>query len=483
MANKHHNGGNMRRRKIIFPVTLTAALLGTTACQTTHLVISDYKSGGEGAPYALRFTQAETTIKWRVVACGRRSAKPGEDFNALPNNQFTVRAEAASEISFPEDPKRRWMLDLASLDGWFNTTDMSVTYEGGKFKSLSTAVEDKTVDTITAAAATAAQIVAIAGVVGVNLTGDACADLVEAVDIATKTVEKDTTDLEISKSVLANATAAGAGGKVLRSAQGTLAAVTLKLAADTAVLDKALKAVSYEQKERWPKAGNDGAVLELPLPAAALDQWKASAWKDDADDIKLVIELQTLQANGSFARASVEDSSAMAAKVAQGRIPVRLARPGAVVASLRVGNAAPKVLATKEGAIIQSGDLIYVPVEYKWPRSSSNGFGLDANGYLTSVSHKQSSAPGQTLAKGAQIIAEQAKPLFKSDLDKLKAENDELTAKKNNAELKAALAPKDAPTAEALELKAVTAELTLKKAKLELMLVDRWAAALGGTTP
>ena len=462
-------------RSGILVMPFVGAALICIGCQTTPLKIKDYKLGGEGAPYALRFTQFETKIVWRVVACGRTTPKNGQDPNEIPNKPFAVRAEVASEASYPEDPKSRWLIDLTSLDGWFNTSDLSVNYEGGKFKSFSAATEDKTAESISGIATTAAQIAAIALVA--NSKGDACADNVAAVEGSTSAVKKGTEKLEKAKQFLAAANAAGSTGESLRRAQGQLAQAILTLATDTAELEKAMKTVTYSQTVRWPQSGLDSQATEIHIPLEAITQWKAERWKEDIGDIAVALALLVQQADGTTLPPASENGTEFADKIAAGRIPLRMPKPGYLVATLK--GEADKEILRKDATIIQSGDLLYIPVERKGMRSTTSGFSVDNNGYLTSVFHKQGSAPGQTLAKSAQAVAEQAKPFFKSDLDKLKAENDLLQARKTNAELRAALNPKP-DSAEVVELKALSSELALKTAKIELMLASRWTAALGG---
>ncbi len=455
------------------------------ACQTKVLGIKPFASGGEGAPYALRFTQFDVTVKWRVTSCGRRTARAGEAANSIENLGFTMLAEVLAEPSFPEDPSRRWLLDLRSLDGWINSTDLTVNYEGGKFKSFNAVVEDKTADTVAAAAGAAVKIAALGLPVAASLAPDACADFVEAARVAKEKTESDTAGLSRAKTEFVSAQARGVSAASLQKLEAAVRLATDKLTASAAELEKALKVVTYEQKLKWPKHGSDGPSTSIPVPREALARWKWSAdrWPD-APSVAVKLDLKVNNGLGDLVAAPAEDASQIDKKTRLGRIPVRVARPGALVSSLSVPvlGEAPKVdeIGQKESVIIQSGDLIYIPVTYTWPRSSTAGFGLDANGHLSSISHKQSGAPAQTIAKAVDSVADAVDKIRKSDFEKLKEENDELTARKTNAELKAALNPKPA-SPEKLELDAVQSELTLKKAKLELVLIDRWLGALSGT--
>lgn len=454
-----------------------------SGCQTKDLRITPFGNGGEGAPYALRFTQYDVTIKWRVTSCGRRTARAGEAVNDVPTQPFTVLAEVVAEPSFPEDPERRWLLDLSSLNGWINSTDLSVSYEGGKFKSFNASVEDKTADTVTAVAGAVGKVVALGVMVGAGPTADPCADFVETARLTKEQTEKDTAALARAKTDLATAQAQGASQASIQRLEAKVRLSADQLAASAAALEKALKVVSYEQKLKWPQRGSDGPSTRIALPPEAIARWQAARWSE-AGKIGVLLDLKVVDANGAMVAVPQEDLSTIAAKTQAGRIPVRVARPGVLVSSLAVpvvgGPEKVEELGRKESTVIQSGDIIYVPVTYRWPRSSTAGFGLDANGYLASVTHKQTGAPAQTIAKSVDAIAEQADKLVKTDLEKLKEENDLLTARKSNAELRAALNPKPA-SPEKLELDAIQAELTLKRAQFELALIERWMAAMGAT--
>jgi hypothetical protein len=470
----------IRSKSILLTVVSLAGLL-TASCQTKHLRIEPFTGSGEGAPYALRFTQYNTKIKWRVTSCGMRTPRPGEAFNQVPVKPFTVSAEVTSEASYPEDPARRWLIDLDSLDGWMNTTDLSVTYENGRFKAFNAVVEDKTADTIAAVAETVGKVAALAAMVAFTGNPDECADLVEAADLATKSVERKTSLLQEARAFLAAGETQGLPSAVLRQRQGAVDVAALSLANEAQVLAKALKAVTHEQDVRWPLKGSDGPTSTIAVPTEALKKWKADTRWPDAAKITVRLDLRMVGSAGDLVPAAADPTADIDRWVKAGRLPVRLARPGALIATLLTpipGNP-PKEEELKrvDSTMIQTGEVIYVPVSYRWPRSNANGMSVDANGYLTSVTHKQSAAPAQTLAKSAGVIAEQAATIHKTPLEKLKADNDEMQAKKTNAELNAALNPKpDSP--EALALKAVQGPAALKKAEFELALYTRGLALL-----
>lgn len=459
---------------------LTAMTLALSGCETHQLIIKPFGTGGEGAPYSLLFTQYDTTIKWRVTSCGRRTQRTGERANAVPVRPFSVVADITADPSLKEDPSRRWLLDLSSVDSWLNTTDLSINYENGHFKSFNATVEDKTADIVESVAIAAAKIATVAAAADNPLHPDACADLVERADQATQDVQAKTKALNDAKSHLTALQASGASDRVQKQAQAAILVATDNLATATAGLDKALKAVTFEQKLKWPLTGGSAPSETLPLPADAIAQWHAEKWPDAAR-IAVTLQLLLLQADGAYKPAGQENEKAIDDKVSAGRIPVRIARPGTFVASLSSpdDNGPAKEILRKDATVMQSGDIIYVPVEYRWPHSNVTGFGVDASGNLTTVAHKQTAAPAGVLAKAAQSVSEQAGSIFPSELDKLKAENDLLTAKKDHADLEAALNPTP-QSAEQVQLNTINSELTLNKAKLELALTNQWLAKVGG---
>ncbi|HEX7947456.1 MAG TPA: hypothetical protein VF495_22520 [Phenylobacterium sp.] len=464
----------MHRLPLTTAVAIAALLTG---CQTKPLRITSFVSGGEGAPYSLRFTQFDTVVKWRVTSCGRSTPPAGQPLG--PDKEFTVKAEVTAEPTFPEDLSNRWLLDLGSLDGFMNTTDLEVTYDGGKFKSFNATVTDKTAESVTALVTAGVKVATLLAAVAAPPAGpDACADFVEAANRATATVEGRTSTLAQERTKLLALQAQGAPKAVLDRQEAAVRLAANRLEAAAADLEKALKKVTYEQKFKWPASGSAAGSERIALPPQALAQWEAQRWADPAGSIGVQLDLAALDAAGHLSPVQPENAASIHEKIAKGRLPVRVARPGALIASLKVGRGEGEVLLQKDAAIKQSGDLVYVPVEYRWPRSSAAGFGIDASGYLSSMSHKQTSAPGETIGKTVSGAAEQLQTLFPSETDKLKRENDLLTAQKTNLELKTALGPQ-AVNEQKLALEALQSELALKKAQLELRQTDAALKLLG----
>lgn len=419
-----------------------ALALAAGGCATKQLKVAPFESGSTGLPYQLNYTQFTVTAKWRLVGCSPA--------------KVTVEATAVPRLR--PDPTARYLLDPSSLEGWFNTTDVKAHYdEHGNFKSLNATIEDKTAETFTAMAKGVTQLITV-GSAALNAGGggtcQALLDQLEKAEIAAKAASENLESVRVSAlRIEADPTISE------RQRRQWLAQTRVELVEREKILAQAVAALEPVQKATiavetfdWPTHAGEVEGSKRP-DAKVLKLWAGSE-NPQGSDLKLAIERD----DGGRAGAGTLD-------LAKG-VPVRLPRPGRLVISH--GDAPPVVVKKIDALIVQSGDILYVPVERRPLRGAAASFALHPNGQLESVGRAQKSAPGETLGKMVETAAGQVKilaDLDKSDLEKLQDENAELEARKKNADLHKALEP---ASPEAAELAAINAELTLSTAKLNL---------------
>lgn len=437
-----------------------ATLLG--GCATQNLAIRPYTTASTGSPYQLNFTQFTVKAKWRLKTCA----------------PFKVTVEASATSAMRPDPTARYMLDSSSLEGWFNTATVTTTYdENGNFKTLNATIDDKTVEGVTAIGKGIVQAVVLAGLL---TAPPGCQDLVDDAENAEKAAKLASEDLEKYRKEILRVQADPTlrepeRERRLKQMRGTLELKESDAATATKNLEKALKGVTFEETFAWPN--NGGEVSDVHWLAG--DSW--NLWTKD---------LPVKPAVGLGLTLSLQDGGVVghdATKLVLTRgLPIRLPHPGKLLVERVQGpnrttlNVRDKVTEA-EVQLIQSGDILYVPVQRRPMTSTTASVGLHPNGQLASIGRGQTSAPGETFGKLLDAVATQGKALKeteKTELEKLQEENTLLQARKTNADLLKALNPTEAD----LELGAINAELTLTTAKVNLIKAQQTLATLP-TTP
>lgn len=427
-----------------FGACAMALMLG--GCATQRLEIRDFKSGSTGSPYQLSFTQFAVKSKWRLTGC----------------RPLSIAVEATAVSSLKPDPTARYLLDSSSLEGWLNTVDFSTAYdENGNFKSLNVTIEDKTAETFAGVVKGVTQLVSVGSGLFAGGEGE-CGKLVLEAKTAEAGANAAATELErirrealqvqadptLSERERANRVARLRGALQLQEASTAIA---------TKRLEAAMKGVTFEEGFEWPENGGvASASRELKPEVLAL--WAGHL--PTPPKVGLALSLQRVDAQGTGQTAGGLDLTL--------GLPIRLPRAGRLVIERLQDNDRPAEVARADVQLVQSGDVLYVPVERRPLRSTTAQVSLHPNGQLASVGRGQKSAPAETFGKILETAAGQAKilaDLEKTDLEKIQDENIELGARKTNADLKKALNPSQAE----LELSTITPELTLTTAKINLI--------------
>ena len=434
-----------------------------SGCASRSLEITPFATNGTGHPYQLNFTQFTVKAKWRLIGCS-------------PSYTFAVEANATPVLR--PDPMARYLLQPASLEGWMNTADFTTTYdEAGGFKSLNSKIDDKTVETFSGIAKGVVQLATV-GLGLLSAIDPACDRLVSSAKVSEAATKAASKEIERLRREILAIQADPALTDLARERQLALLKPGLTrqeaILSDLAkTLEHDLKAVTFEETFQWPQSGAE-VHLFRPLNPEAWGRWSGGGSPPSDLGLELSIRLADSALPGQDANRLVLTKG----------LPLRIPRPGTLVIERVTPSAAePKaVVAEVEASIIQSGDVLYMPVQRRPLRSTTASVSLHPNGQIASLGRGQSSAPGETLGKILDTAGAQAKALADletTELEALQAENTLLGARKTNAELKAALQPGQA----ALELAAINGELTLKTAQINLIKADQTLATLPSPAP
>ncbi|MBA5686318.1 hypothetical protein [Rugamonas apoptosis] len=123
--------------------SLVVSVLLLSACSTQFNAVrvtdgTDSKDiPVSGAPYNLTFTQFDITVT-RQISCDSDN-----------NNQAKIKIKAEATPSEVRDSTRSYVIDLGSLQSFFKSTDVEVSYyDNGALKSINAKAEDKTAEFI-----------------------------------------------------------------------------------------------------------------------------------------------------------------------------------------------------------------------------------------------------------------------------------------------------------------------------------------------
>ena len=117
-----------------------------------------------GAPYNLTFTRFDLVVT-RRIRCYKQFteaeiADRQERKLPLEVDLVTVKNEVAVTSAEVRDPQRNYVIDLESLNSFFKTTDVKVTYyDTGAIKTVNAEAEDKVGEFVASAATTFANLV------------------------------------------------------------------------------------------------------------------------------------------------------------------------------------------------------------------------------------------------------------------------------------------------------------------------------------
>jgi len=427
---------------------LIACLLAATlvGCTTT-LKLQPLPADGPyvGAPYSLLFTQYDVTVERRLIGCA----------------PLKIKVDVSATASIVNDPAAEFLVDPASMASWVKTSEVKFEYDDqGRLEALNAGAEDRTVETVAAAAGAVSQFVGLAALDRANDRGfDAgpsgkCQTLVKAVATArskTGTLAKAVDAQRLDYLRAAARAASGEGSrKEERAARKKLLVSTEMLRQAQSELAEALDDVTDVTVRKWPENG-DAFSGEIGLDADVFNAWTGGGV--DLETAKVKLQLMGVDPADGSATAL---SPARKADVANG-LPYRTPGPGRLVAT-----AGGETVLDARGRIMQAGRLYYLEAKSRPFQSVNVTLNLHENGQPKLVGFSQKSAPGEGFATAAKSVLEEAKTsadtLQTARTKALQREVDELNAEQAKRE--------------AVEKNALQDEVALKTSEIALIKAD-----------
>lgn len=423
-----------------------------------------------GAPYPLLFTRYEIEVTRQVAGCG-------------PELKALVKAEIKGIEGTP-DPKQLFVLDLNSLASPVKTSEVKLEYlPNGAVSSLNASAEDRSAQIISNVVATAVKVVSIAAAAGAAPDGtppEACSKKVlEArtimttqtpiVEAAIQLVDSRTEEVKaLNNKIASMGSNVDENTKVaLGKAWDALAAAVNDLTDKKAILDKALKVITYVETIRWPDNG-DMATGESQLIPAVLSGWGAVDTNPKA--LKKFAVFFNLVGVGAISRdLSKED-------VVDPKLGVPYRQPVLGRFTICSGSACGAdnlPIAEKVSDVLQLGYAYYLPCESRAFTSISCTFAMTDAGQLKSMGTAQKAASAEGLSGAAKDTVTQIgslqETLASAKTKKLEAQTAALKAQADYAAAAASLQsdPSKPDKDETAALKASTDLLNAKRAQLE----------------
>lgn len=451
----------MTRYSVLALAGAGALLLG--GC-TTHLesVKSDTSTASRmGAPYMLRFTQYKIVLTRRVTDCGSRL-------------KLVNKAEVTSELV--DDGDHSYVVKLNSLNSPLKISDLKVQYTDGRFVAINVSTEDRTAQTVLAAAQGIGKIAVAAttgAAVGSEGSVERCTPEVIAqlkakqladTDIAREKAEVDRLKSEVSRHTAAFAASQNSDAQrpALTSAVNLLDAATIRLGDAEARLKTALAFLSDETKITWPKTSlilHDDKPVELSAQSIAKwweitkgdsetdPEWqdrKKLRYEEIAQPLKVWFAIDRV---GSYGRDPVSQAPTDDAGPEAG-IRFRLPASGRLIvcqkaACTRTGN--DDVVAEFAGPVQQLGHIYYA--SYSSPPMSSGAFEFsqDDQGRPKTIGVSRKTASAETAADlfrdGAGEFSKAYAEIYKTPAEKAAEELATLEMAKKIADARAAADP------------------------------------------
>jgi hypothetical protein len=445
-----------------------AAMVTTSAC-TNHLEsvkVSSADAGTRRGPaYMLQFTQYKVVLTRRIVDCGSELVS-------------VVKAEATPETV--DDGDHVYTLPFDSMISPMKISELKAEWTNGKLTSVNASAEDRTAQTVLAAAqgiGTIAKTIISGGVVGAGGTVEGCSDEVVAQLAAAKTaqsgVDKHTAELGRLSPELARLKAAFAVAGADAGLRTQLLGVVNSIDAENILLEdaqgrlkKALAFLSYEEVVRWPETSSKfstPADEPLTVPLSIFKKWydvpfgtgedettpayqtrRDAKYKQFADKMRVWLSIERV---GTYGR---NPSSPEAADTGNPRDGLRYRLPanGRLVVcqtSLCTSAEPAKVVAAVPGPVLQLGLIFYAP--FSSPPFTNAAFAatFDELGRPKSMGLNRKTSSAETIAGLAKELGTQAASVYalahKTAAEKAAEELAALEAEKKLVDARAALDP------------------------------------------
>lgn len=467
------------------------ALVGCTSTFRMSKVDPDNPATRIGLPYDLLMTQYEVELTRRVVGCGARL-------------EVLTKAEvkkADSQI----DAAQMYSIDTEAMGGPFKISDFKAEYyPGGRIKSLNAAVEDRTaavVANIVGGLGKVASIAAGAGAANTASGAEVCTpatlDALDALakqkpqlDAANGEVERWTTEVARLK---AKVTAMGgavdpATARDLSIAIDALEAAQRRLVQEKRLVEGYLGHLTHTETVLWPENGDVFATTEpFATPTAVFDRWAKPTTLYGREKRKADVHMR-MERIGSYGR----DPSTAVHQVADATagLPFRRAARGRLVVcseDMCTSADVDRVLAVKEGAVVQLGHVYQLPFRNRPFQNTTFAATFTTDGEMSTAgtAQKAASAEGATGAfkDGVATLGTTVAEVRGADTARLTAEAEEAQARRALADAQAALVPVPAdPDRRRIEALALEAELAEAETRL-ITARETLAAARTRTMP
>lgn len=297
------------RRLGAFPV-----LLPLFACSTQLDVIRANDTASNvplaGAPYNLTFTRYKLKVTRRIDHCVIPSSVPSTPPKFL--DDVAVKVDIAATKSEARDPRRTYVIDMLSLQSFFKTTDVQVTYyDSGALKTINAAAEDRTGEFAASVASTVSTLLVGAAKGGLGKGVVKC--LPEVADAVMQLPSKEKELVALTEQIAATtervrhytALALAAGRGMSQADREQLSGSVAKLVKQQEALDAAknkvrtyLALISVVDETAWPQDGDTlesaGPVLP-PLGDDVLRRWIGTPDKRFADNTAVFLKLQAAE--------------------------------------------------------------------------------------------------------------------------------------------------------------------------------------------
>ncbi len=468
-------------------IRLAGAAIGTLAIAlsgcTTHL--ESVKAGPSaasrrGAPYMLQFTEYKVVLTRRVVDCG---------------SELKVVNKAEVTPTLVDDGAHAYVIPFDSLTHPFRISDLTVGYTDGRLTSVNASSEDRTAQTVLAAAQGIGKVVLAASTgVAVGAGGiEGCTDEVGVHLTARKQAESDVTaekaaiDRLTSEVTRLTAAFAASGNSdaqrpALVKAVNQLDAARLRLSDAEARLKTANAFLSHVTTVTWPEDSlTFDSSKSYPIPRSAIEKWwdvpqggmTADAWemrkKNKYDEIANLLQVWLAIAKvGSYGRDPGSKEEPDNGTPEDG-IRFRLPANGKLLLCEKVAcrrDASDVLTAEFAGPVQQLGHIFYAA--FSSPAGSNGTFELtlDAQGRPTRMGVARKSSSAETIAglarDGAGAFANGYSAIVKTPAERAAVELASLESAKKIADARAASDPaSSARQLAALELKKKLADARL----------------------
>jgi hypothetical protein len=432
------------KRILMCSISLCLVSGCTTQLNAVHLDGTETSLPVSGAPYNLTFTQFKGKFIRRVTECPDQSDP-------------TIKISADLAATQQADPARNYVIDLASLQSFFKTTDVKLAYyDTGALKSINVSAEDKSAEFALKLLEAVPKIIA--------LPKDAktfvpCTADTKAAVARLKRAEDKLDDLSDQMSAITDqlkqygALISVLNNNLRKSGRDEIAKLIVKLSALqeqhrtlSSAVAKDLAHTSVVTKFAWPDDG-DTLVLQQPIPA--IDKPTQLRWFG-AEVPQLASKTAfhvALAPKLPWQRNRQADTAAMSDQGIKYRLPVL----GEVVVcdylidaddgSKRCATPEP---VTKPVLISQLGNTYKLDLKSTWFSNKTIALAFSEQGVPTSLGLASAAASDKlaaTLSGAVDAGVAIRKTQADRELTALETKNKLLKLQKENRELSQALAP------------------------------------------